>query len=149
MGLIKNATSLSLFSFINKSIKKGSTIITDGWSSYSEMESIGFEHIVTKSSSNLDILPHVHLVISLLKRWLLGTHQGAVSKRYFGYYLDEFTFRYNRRTSKSRGFIFQRLIEDAIITPPTTINYMIGMANYGPMPFSIYCSKSFFQPASS
>jgi transposase-like protein len=132
MSLIENATSSSLFSFINDSIKTGSTINTDGWSGYSGLKSIGFEHIITSVSNNLDVLPHVHLVISLLKRWLLGTHQGAVSKRYLDYYLDEFTFRFNRRTSKSRGLLFQRLLENAIITPPITIDSIIGVANSMP-----------------
>ena len=65
------------------------------------------------------LLPRVHRVASLLKRWLLGTHQGAVAREHLAYYFDEFTFRFNRRTSKSRGKLFYRLIEQAVSTTPT------------------------------
>lgn len=67
-----------------------------------------------------DLLPHVHLVFSLLKRWLLGTYQGGVQKRYLDFYLDEYVFRFNRRKSGSRGKLFRRLIEQAVVTPPIT-----------------------------
>ena len=65
-------------------------------------------------------MPAVHRVASLLKRWLLGTHQGAVQARQLDYYLDEYTFRFNRRTSRSRGLLFYRLLEQAVATEPVT-----------------------------
>jgi len=65
-----------------------------------------------------DATPMAHRVISLLKRWWLGTHQGAISPEHLPYYLDEFTFRFNRRTSRSRGKLFYRLIEQALQTDP-------------------------------
>jgi hypothetical protein len=65
-------------------------------------------------------MPRVHLVVSLLKRWLAGTHQGAVSHEHLPYYLDEFTFRFHRRSSKSRGKLFFRLVQQATATGPTT-----------------------------
>jgi hypothetical protein len=65
-------------------------------------------------------MPRVHLVISLLKRWLMGTHQGAVSHKHLDYYLDEFTFRFNRRRSKSRGKLFLRLAQQAAVVDPVT-----------------------------
>lgn len=71
------------------------------------------------------LLPRVHLVVSLLKRWLVGTHQGAVSHAHLAYYLDEFTFRFNRRRSKSRGKLFFRLVEQAVATDPTTYSSMV------------------------
>ncbi len=67
-----------------------------------------------------DILPHVHLVVSLFKRWMLGTYQGAIKSSHLDYYLDEYTFRFNRRTSKSRGKLFFRLIEQAIVIDPVS-----------------------------
>jgi len=73
------------------------------------------------------ILPNVHRIASLLKRWVLGTHQNYVSKDKLGCYLDEFTFRYNRRTSKSRGLLFHRLIEHAVIHAPVSYNEIIGL----------------------
>ena len=60
----------------------------------------------------------MHRVAALLKRWLLGTHQGAVRPDHLDYYLDEFTFRFNRRTSASRGKLFSRLVEQAVEVPP-------------------------------
>lgn len=66
-------------------------------------------------------MPAVHRVASLLKRWLLGIHQGAVDPRYLQAYLDEYTFRFNRRTSRRRGLLFYRLLEQAVVTPPLTV----------------------------
>ena len=71
------------------------------------------------------MLPRVHRVASLLKRWLLGTHQGAVEPQHLAYYLDEFTFRFNRRTSRSRGKLFYRLMQQAVATTPTTYSAMV------------------------
>jgi hypothetical protein len=71
-------------------------------------------------------MPGVHRVASLLKRWLLGTHQGAVQPSQLAYYLDEFTFRFNRRTSRSRGLLFYRLLEQAVTTQPVTYQRIIN-----------------------
>ena len=65
---------------------------------------------------------------SLLKRWLLGTHQGAVSREHLDYYLDEFTFRFNRRTSRSRGKLFYRLLQQAVEVEPTSYRQMVKHA---------------------
>jgi ISXO2-like transposase domain len=74
--------------------------------------------IETSKRSAVEVFPRIHLVASLLKRWLLGTHQGAVSFKHLEYYLDEFTFRFNRRTSRSRGKLFERLLEQAVAVEP-------------------------------
>jgi hypothetical protein len=71
-------------------------------------------------------MPGVHRVAALLKRWLLGTHQGAVQPAQLDYYLDEFTFRFNRRTSRSRGLLFYRLLEQAVLTQPVTYQHIVG-----------------------
>jgi hypothetical protein len=71
------------------------------------------------------LLPRVHLAASLLKRWLLGTHQGAVSREHLDYYLDEFTFRFNRRSSRSRGKLFLRLAEQAVAVGPLPYKSMV------------------------
>jgi hypothetical protein len=85
----------------------------------------GYVHEVTiiKSSKRAasELLPRVHRVISLLKRWLMGTHQGAVSHKHLDYYLDEFTFRFNRRRSKSRGKLFFRLVQQAVTVEPVPL----------------------------
>jgi hypothetical protein len=80
----------------------------------------GYIHEVKVMKSDEDLLPHIHRVFSLLKRWLLGTYQGGVKKNYLEYYLDEYVFRFNRRKSGSRGKLFKRLFEQAVITPPIT-----------------------------
>jgi hypothetical protein len=71
-------------------------------------------------------MPGVHRVSSLLKRWLLGTHQGSVQARQLDYYLDEYTFRFNRRTSRSRGLLFYRLLEQAVGADPVTYRDIVG-----------------------
>jgi hypothetical protein len=89
---------------------------------YAPLESKGFPHQVTylkgKPETASELLPRVHLVISLLKRWLMGTHQGAVSHKHLDYYLDEFAFRFNRRKSRSRGKLFYRLAQQAVSVEP-------------------------------
>jgi hypothetical protein len=89
----------------------------------------GYTHEVTilrhQKLSASDLLPRVHRVVSLLKRWLLGTHQGAVSHKHLDYYLDEFTFRFNRRTSRHRGKLFFRLVQQAVQTEPFSYERLI------------------------
>ena len=122
MRRIADASAESLESFIAENIELGSVIHTDGWPSYGGVAAKGYTHQVTvlthKKESASELLPLVHLVASLLKRWLLGTHQGAVSCEHLEYYLDEFTFRFNRRNSKSRGKLFYRLVQQAVAVEP-------------------------------
>lgn len=126
MGKIPDASSKSLKNFIERNIENTSIIITDGWPSYSVLEKMDYEHQVQKSVAiDEEILPNVHRIASLLKRWLLGTHQSYLNKNKLGYYLDEYVFRYNRRTSNSRGLLFMRLLEQAIITEPVSYDKII------------------------
>jgi transposase-like protein len=135
---IPDASSRSLHSFIRESIEDGSTIHTDGWEGYSGLDKIGYHHEITplrnKSKSASELLPRAHRVISLMKRWLMGTHQGAISHEHLGYYLDEFVFRFNRRKSHYRGKLFYRLIQQAVQIEPTTyhsiVRHVTGL-NYG------------------
>jgi hypothetical protein len=89
----------------------------------------GYVHQTTvlkgKKESASDLLPRVHRVLSLLKRWLMGTHQGAVSHQHLEYYLDEFTFRFNRRKSASRGKLFYRLAQQAVAVEPSTYDAIV------------------------
>jgi hypothetical protein len=71
------------------------------------------------------LMPGVHRIAALLKRWLLGTHQGSVSKKYLDYYLDEYTFRFNRRTARARGLLFYRLVEQAVQMGPISRTHII------------------------
>jgi transposase-like protein len=124
MMVVPDVTSNSLVEkFIKENVEPGSTVITDGWSGFSSVKSSGFTHVIPKKFEVADpdnILPHVHMIISLLKRWLLGTHQGAVQENHLQAYLDEYVFRFNRRKSANRGLLFYRLIETAMLVPPIT-----------------------------
>jgi len=99
-------------------VTPGSIVETDGLQSYNGIAALGYTHRVVRTVVRDDLLPHVHLVVSLLKRWLLGTHQGGVQVSHLDYYLDEFTFRFNRRTSHSRGMLFRRVLEYAVLAAP-------------------------------
>lgn len=129
MKRIPNASSQSLHPFVEEVIEPGSVICTDGWEGYSGLEKKGYSHeiiVVGKHKESASaLLPRVHLVVSLLKRWLMGTHQGAVSHEHLEYYLDEFTFRFNRRTSRSRGKLFYRLIQQALFMAPEPYAKMV------------------------
>lgn len=128
MKRIFDASSKSLHPFIVESVEPKSVLLTDGWEGYTGIETKGYVHdiIVLKKQkeSASTLLPRVHVVVSLLKRWLLGTHQGAVSNEHLDYYLDEFTFRFNRRTSQHRGKLFYRLMEQAVSIEPTLYKQM-------------------------
>jgi len=129
---IEDASGKSLLDALKQMVEPGSRIRTDGWKGYSALCKNGFEHQVVDGGSCLvgeDLLPMAHLTVSLLKRWLLGTHQGAIGHSHLGYYLDEYTFRFNRRTSKSRGLLFQRLIEQAMAVDPV-MNKELNNGNY-------------------
>jgi transposase-like protein len=121
MRRIEDASSRSLLGALEQMVESGSRIRTDGWNGYKGLLKAGYDHEVVDGGSCLtgeDLLPMAHLNIALLKRWLLGTHQGAIGQDHLDYYLDEFTFRFNRRTSKSRGLLFQRLVEQALNVEP-------------------------------
>lgn len=118
---IPDASGDSLNPAIKEAIEPGSTVITDGWEGYSKVETFGYTHKIAKKEGFVgeNLLPHCNMVASLLKRWLLGTHQGRA--QHLDYYLDEFTFRFNRRTSKSRGMLFYRLVQQALMIDPVHV----------------------------
>lgn len=114
MRVIPNATLVSLNGAIREMIEPGSTVRTDGWIGYQGVVRNGYRHVVVKrkpSDPGDDPTPLCHRIASLLKRWLLGTHQGGTKRPHIQLYLDEFVFRFNRRTSRSRGKLFYRLIQ--------------------------------------
>jgi transposase-like protein len=120
---IPNASSGPLHSFVKDNIVPGSEVITDGWNGYLGLETLGYRHtkkIAPGKKASAQTLPHVHLIASLVKRWLLGTHHGAVSPRHLPYYLDEYAFRFNRRMSTHRGKLFYRLVAQAVQCEPLT-----------------------------
>ena len=118
---IEDASAKTLNAAVTENVEKGSRIETDGWGGYNELKSIGFAHERLRPEGGVgdDLLPLCHRQAALLKRWLLGTHQGAVSHSHLDYYLDEYTFRFNRRTSRHRGLLFYRLMQNAVKIAPT------------------------------
>jgi transposase-like protein len=129
MRQVIDASAESLMPFIRDSVQPGSVVHTDGWSGYLPVERNGYQHEVTflrgKKKTPSELMPRVHRVFSLLKRWLLGTHQGAISQKHLDYYLDEFTFRFNRRRSRSRGKLFFRLAQQAVAADPVPYDRIV------------------------
>ncbi len=117
---IPDASGNSLEGAIKKNIEPGSVLQTDGWQGYNGIKRLGYAHEIIREGAHVggNLLPKAHLVASLLKRWLLGTYQGAVGPTHLDYYLDEYTFRFNRRTSRSRGKLFYRLLQQAASVGP-------------------------------
>lgn len=132
MACVNDLRRASLHGFIAQSIKPGSTVCTDGLPAYVGMKVYIHNRQVQRHAPDGEhLLPRVHRVISLLKRWLLGTHQGAIGNEHLEYYLDEFTFRFNRRTSASRGKLFYRLAQQALQIEPTTYKELIRPQDIG------------------
>ncbi|MGA1872021.1 MAG: IS1595 family transposase, partial [bacterium] len=119
---LQDASSASLSSFVQSIAEPGSVIRTDDWPGYSELTDIGFHHII-ESSNDLKL---AHLIAALLKRWILSTYQGAVRPSHLVYYLDEYTFRFNRRTCTFRGKLFYRLVQQAMMVDPAPVATLKG-----------------------
>ena len=121
---VQGPTTDSLLPFVREHIAPGTKVRTDGSPIYGPLTDEGFvhdQHVILGSKAPAhEPLPGVHRIAALLKRWLLGTHQGAIDPRHVDSYLDEFTFRFNRRTSRSRGMLFYRLIQQSAIAGPVT-----------------------------
>jgi transposase-like protein len=120
----------SLVGFVREVVVPGATVLTDGWQGYASLSRHGYVHEKTILSGSGDpahvAMPGVHRIASLLKRWLLGMHQGAVSNKHLRYYLDEYTFRFNRRASKARGLLFYRLLQQAVQTSPIPYRQIVA-----------------------
>jgi transposase-like protein len=118
MALLADASSASLHPFVTGCVEPGATVITDAWMGYHGLAGLGYVHqrrsqraARARGDDPGKLLPAVHRVASLAKRWLLSTHQGSVEEAHLQSYLDEFVFRFNRRRSRSRGLVFYRLLE--------------------------------------
>ncbi len=128
---IDSASSENLMGFIRNNVKNGSQVITDGWEGYTPLgKTKEYQHVKKViSGSGLaahELLPHVHMVDSLVKRWINGTHQGNISPKHLPYYLDEYAFRFNRKWSTYRGKLFFRLVQQAVTTPPVPLYEVLG-----------------------
>lgn len=132
---VSDASAESLQPAIAEAVEPGSVVRTDGWQGYSGLDQRGYVHEIARKEADVgeNLLPCCNRIASLLKRWLLGTHQGAVSHEHLDYYLDEYTFRFNRRTSRYRGKLFYRLVQQAAAAEPVPYSALVKNAR-GPKP---------------
>jgi len=129
---IDAASSENLIPFIKDVVSTGSKIITDGWDGYNELDrSEDYQHVkkIISGSGQAahELLPHVHMVDSLLKRWINGTHQGLISPKHLPFYLDEYAFRFNRKLSAYRGKLFYRLVQQSLTTPYSSLKDIVTL----------------------
>jgi transposase-like protein len=132
LAVVPDVSAKSLEGFLAGAVARPASVATDGWSGYAGLAPAGWRHEPLNLSASWGDaalrLPAIHLVFGLAKRWLLGTHHGAVSSKHLPAYLDEFTFRFNRRTAKSISHRFARLIEHAVQIQPTPYRALIATA---------------------
>lgn len=132
---VPDVSGPTLQGFVQEVVAPGSTVHTDGWPSYSGLGRLGFHHRVTNLSETIApahvAMPAVHRVASLLKRWILGILHGGIAREHLPYYLDEFTFRFNRRSSHARGLLFYRLLEQAVQLDPKPANFLYRATGRG------------------
>ncbi|HSF66167.1 MAG TPA: IS1595 family transposase [Nitrospiraceae bacterium] len=127
---IPSASPNQLIAFVKHAVEPGSIVITDGWKAYARLKQEGFKHrprlINASGKTTLALLPRVYRVTSLLKRWLLGAHKGTLSREQLDSYLDEFTFRFNRRTSRYRWKLFYDLVAQAVLVEPLPYSRLVA-----------------------
>jgi transposase-like protein len=128
LARVADASGPVLTAAVSRSVEPGAQVLTDNWSGYAGLEAHQYHHQVVRSTAIVgeNLLPRANRVAGLLQRWLLGTHQGAVAHTHLDYYLDEFTFRFNRRRSRSRGLLFYRLVEQALAVGPVLCKELVG-----------------------
>ena len=133
---VADVSDESLRPFVQDAVEPGSSVLTDAWSGYSGLSGAGYDHLVVNQSAAPEpahvLLPGVHRIAALLKRWLDGTYQGAVSREHLNYYLDEYAFSFNRRSSGSRGLLFYRLLEQAVQTQHSSTRALLLETGRGP-----------------
>ena len=126
---IPDDRALSVLPFVEDEIAAGATVRTDGSAAYLKLKELGYHHdrkVMLGATEPAHVsMPGVHRVASLVKRWLMGTHQGSVQQGQIDYYLEEFVFRFNRRSSRVRGLLFYRLMEQAVRTSPITYSDVV------------------------
>lgn len=130
MARVPNVSGASLVGFVKTAVVPGATVRTDAWRGYFRLPEHGYKHRSTNISKGDDpahvAMPRVHRVAALLGRWWLGTYQGAIRPDHLDYYLDEFTFRFNRRRSRARGMLFYRLLEQAVQLDAVPLKRLLG-----------------------
>ena len=141
MAIVADASAASLHPFIQDHVEPGATVITDGWAGYQGLDRLGYRHerrsqraARGRGEDPEALLPAVHRIASLAKRWLLGTHQGSVEEAHLAGYLNEFVFRFNRRRSRSRGMVFYRVLELAVAHAPVRYRDLVVTPKPRPRP---------------
>ena len=141
MAPIADASASSLHAFVTDHVEPGSTVITDGWSGYFGLDRLGYVHdrrsqraARARGEDAGELLPAVHRIASLIKRWLLGTHQGSTDADHLPAYMNEFVFRFNRRNSRSRGLVFYRVLQLAVDHDPVRYKDLIVTKHPGKTP---------------
>ena len=133
---VADVSGEALRPFVQEAVEPGSSVLTDGWGGYSGLSGLGYDHMIINQSASPDpahvLMPAVHRIAALLKRWLAGTYQGAVSREHLDYYLDEYAFRFNRRGSRSRGLLFYRLLQQAVQTEHSSTHAFFLGTGRGP-----------------
>jgi transposase-like protein len=128
LARVANASAAVLTAAVSGSVEPGAQVLTDGWGGYNDLRANGFDHQVIRKTAIVgeNLLTRANRVACLVQRWLLGTHQGAVAHSHLDYYLDEYTFRFNRRRSSSRGLLFYRLVQQALAIGPVRSRELVG-----------------------
>lgn len=133
MAILDDASGASLLPFVTEHVEPGATVRTDAWQGYHGLGALDYLHdrrsqraARARGDDPGELLPGVHLIASLAKRWLLGTHQGAVEADHLDQYLNEFVFRFNRRGSRSRGLVFYRVLELAVAHEPVRYRQLVA-----------------------
>ena len=127
---IEDVSADSLIPFVRSTVMPGAVVHADGWKGYAGLAEAGDQHQLTvisgRSDPAHDVMPRLHLVASLLKRWLLGTHEGGIQRQHLDDYLDEITFRFNRRRFRSRGLLLHRLAQQAVAVEPAPYRAIVN-----------------------
>jgi len=133
MQVLADGSAATLHPFITAHVEPGARVITDGWTGYRGIDKLGYTHeprsqraARARGDDPGELLPGVHRIASLAKRWLLGTHQGSVEEAHLQSYLNEFAFRFNRRRSRSRGMVFYRVLELAVAHTPVRYRELVA-----------------------
>jgi transposase-like protein len=129
LAVASKPNSNELVDFATTVVTPGSTIHTDGARHLRKLADKGYAHeyiVGMRAEDPEAVLPAVHMTATLLKRWLTGTMHYAVERHQLPYYLDEFTFRFNRRTSRQRGMLFYRLLQQAVETDPQPLAKLLN-----------------------
>lgn len=136
LQIVDDCSSESLTTFIDQNVEEGSQVVTDGWKGY-DLDEDRYDHhqvLLSKSKDKYSALSGVHLVASLVKRLILGTFQGRVDSKYLQNYLDEYVFRFNRRTSRNIGKKFMRIVQQVATSVKATCRQIKTESNCDLLP---------------